>query len=306
MKSTRGLLCAFLLFATAPILVGQVPREPHRFPVESELALLNLLVVDSAGDFVPDLARHDVTLLIDGKRRDVRFFELRDSDRPSVVSTKGARHADTRAGPVVFLLDLSGSNDLAPPFSSACRDSGRHYLIAFEPTRASRRGSSKLEVKLARSDHRPIHRPSLFMGDAAASAEDLGTAAFQFPEFLRDFPFGVSAAVGGTTLSVRVDIPTSELVFVEADARRVCVVGLYGGLFDDAGKWVDLGGEYAFAREFRLDLDEAGFASLREIETVSADASAEVEAGARYTLVLIVRQEPSGLIATYRTAIGGI
>jgi VWFA-related protein len=539
---------AVLAFASSTI-AAQPSGDPHRFPVESELALLDLLVVDSAGRFVSDLSREEVTLLVDGRRREIRYLELQDSDGPS-SAVESARHARLRAGPLVFVLDLNsmdaaclercreavqgflrqtpvpdrpfllasidddlrihseltrdadrliraldtvgsprgrmsyvglvervshifrisfgirptqamdealsesqsflmrlrqrsraassglaaladylrplpgrknvvfcsagypldagvtiyeymrafnqyggrqvypshilsakaafaladerldtfeeaidrlnrarvsvygidargidtgtfrdsreastiprsivsgrntdeivgptqfprtlaersggsfttGSNDLAPPVSAASRDSGRHYWIAFEPTRGSRRGSARVEVKLARSDLRPIHRLDLGREGSSGSAEDSLTAAFQFPEFFGDFDIRATTAVRGSTLSVNVEIPTRELVFTEVDGRRVCVVGLYGGLFDDLGRWVDLGRKYAFAREFRLDLDEGRFASLAQMETVSAGAEAEIDLASR-TLILIVRQEPSGLLTTYR------
>jgi VWFA-related protein len=105
-----------MLAATAGLRARQAPQtppDPSRSPVD--LVRLDFLALSQDGQPVADLAAGDVTLKVDGRPRDIRFFQF-------------VRLVDARSGAPARV-----ATRLPPPFgTNALDDSGRTIVIILE------------------------------------------------------------------------------------------------------------------------------------------------------------------------------
>jgi VWFA-related protein len=108
-------LAASLAFASLATFSAQPARDPG-FRSAVELVALDFVALSSDGQLVTDLERHDVTLKVDGRPRDIRTFQF---VRLAAVDPTPPRPSPTRR--------------LSAPFgTNTLDDSGRTIVIIFE------------------------------------------------------------------------------------------------------------------------------------------------------------------------------
>lgn len=182
-------------------------------------------------------------------------------------------------------------NDLETGIEGVRSDARTYYLVGIIPEDGS--GEGPVEVRVSRAGARVLVRSDWFT--RKASADEL-ESAFRFPGFYRDFEMDTVVSVAAGTLKVSVDIPTEALVFEPELGRQRCTIQIRGRVLDAAGKWIGSG--FLLAKLFPIALEETQLEALRLRPAVTAAAQARLPAGAR-DLIIVVRQEPSGLTATY-------
>ncbi len=113
----RNLLILLMLsWGVVPVLLGQSQDPALR--VESNLVLVDFVAGDESGQPVLDLTPKDLTILEDGKHREITFFQLinygQDGAAPESKSIQPARPLSSpRDTPFLFVIDsnsLAGAN----------------------------------------------------------------------------------------------------------------------------------------------------------------------------------------------------
>ncbi len=108
-----------ILCLIVPLLGGLSPgpslqdKRGIQIKVESGLVLVDLVVVDSEGRFVPDLRADEIQIFEDNKRREVSFFERKQRDRavtaglePNRASAGEANaRTENESATLIFLID---------------------------------------------------------------------------------------------------------------------------------------------------------------------------------------------------------
>lgn len=191
---------------------------------------------------------------------------------------------------------LSGTNKLSSGLTQAQVERRSYYLAGFVPDAENEGKLVKLRIDTEQPGVVIRHRADLELEIDRAWREEAVAAVFQFPAYFRDFPMTIRSS-HQKGIGVQVIVPTKALLFVSQKGSYVCTLRLYGGIYDKEGRWIDLGKKYAFAREFELDLTPEKLAVLRSNETVTLGARVEDLEEGQYSLIVMLRQEPSGLVA---------
>ncbi len=112
-------LVALLFWVAGASVWGQQAESPVPFRVSSELVLIELIVTDGQGNFVPDIDSSEIEVREDGKKQQIRHFEL--------IRLTGA--ASSSLG---IQSDAQGTPELIERREPASADSGVLVVIALD------------------------------------------------------------------------------------------------------------------------------------------------------------------------------
>mgnify|MGYP005652274733 CR=1 FL=1 len=171
----------------------------------------------------------------------------------------------------------------------------RYYLVGFQPTNKKEGHYTNVEVRISRPDVELRYRQGFIYRKIDDIEDRIIRTAIQFPRLHREFPLDTEIrGISERKVELGFNLPTNSLQFERRGGQLACTVGVYGVLIDSKGEWITGGNKYTFAREFPLNLDPERLKSLR---TVGAPIRFDAAPG-NYQLIVVVRQQPGGQLAT--------
>lgn len=223
------------------------------------------------------------------------------------------RNTEDIVAPQRFLVALAddtgglaaiNTNALQLGAVKALEDSISYYVLGFIP---SKRGATEryadIQVRVSRPNVTVRSRKGFLIPPKNIDEDETLVSAFRFPEVYQDFSITPAVQTGRDTISIRVQVPTSALLFQSRGGLHTCLLTLYGGLRDQDGEWITEGKKkFAFAKEFRLQLTEEKKAALLANTSVTLEAKAPAKAGT-YDLTVILRQQPAEVLATFQQSV---
>ena len=193
-------------------------------------------------------------------------------------------------------LCFVNSNDLEAGLRQALRDSGRYYLLGYEPTTKRKKGKfHQIKIKVRRRGVDVRFRDGYSESDDSRAVQDQMANAFKFPELFEDFPLTVGTGYRSGKLIVRTIIPTRSLDFQATDANRSeCTVDIMGAILDESGKWIS--DKFAIRKQFDMDFSDQELQDWKRHRVVVNISETELSPG-EYDLIVVARQAQSGKIS---------
>lgn len=198
-------------------------------------------------------------------------------------------------------LFFTNNNDLAAGLSRAYRDMSRYYLLAYRPASFKKKGAfHEIEVKVARKGAQVRARRGYLEESAKESLQATLFNAVSHPELYRSFPVSLQLdPAGKRKMRISVSVPGRKLSFQPKNDQWVDQLEIYAVLIDENGKWASK--KFQVMKNYTIELNAETYRSILEQDLVS---QAEIQAQpGRYDLVVVVKETPTGAIATAETAV---
>ena len=209
--------------------------------------------------------------------------------------------------PQEFLTSLSlgtggrsfvDSNDLGEGVRRAFLDRSEYYLVGFVPTARRRPGAfHSIKVKVNRPRLELRFRRSYIEENKKSMANHDLLNALKFPHLFQEFLSELQVSTKDGRIQLNTVIPTQALGFAAAGDKYKCVVEIFAALIDGSGRLFQ--DRMFLEKQADLEFSTQQLADFRRHETARFDAEGKAPPGS-YEMVVVLRQTPSGEMATRR------
>ncbi|HSR50833.1 MAG TPA: hypothetical protein VLV83_08385, partial [Acidobacteriota bacterium] len=185
---------------------------------------------------------------------------------------------------------------LAAGLSRAYRDMSRYYLLAYRPGSRKKKGSfHEIEVKVAPKGAQVRARRGYLEESPKESVQATLLNAVSHPDLYRSFPVSLQLNPSGKRkFRINVAIPGRKLAFHQKEDQWVDQLEIYAVLIDEDGQWASK--KFQVMKNYTIELNAETYRRILDQDLVS---QAEIQAQpGRYELVVVVKETPTGAIAT--------